>query len=332
MPAPSTSLATLRPDLAGCLMEFDAAMDRQGFIALKVLPVLEVGLAADAFGKVTLESLLRDADVKRSAGGHYTRDDWDFDDDSYATVEHGHEGPIDDNEARRYAQYFDAEAVTSARCLDVVLRAQEKRAADLLFNSTTWTGSSLTTAISTAWTSAYYATATPVTDIEAAVRKVWAGTGVWPNTLIVGKHCFRNLRLCTQVIDRIASSGAGNPTKAADITPAMLAQVFDLEQVLVAGGARNSAKEGQTASITALWSNDYAMVTRVAATNDIQEPCIGRTFHWSADGSQIGGTVETYRDEAARADIVRVRHQTHEKVLYTELGHLLTNCNGGSAA
>lgn len=331
MPYPDKSLSTLRPDLAGGFMEFDAAMDRLGFIAMKVLPVLEVALAGDSFGKITVESLLRDVDTKRSASGDYSRDDWDFTDDSFATVEHGHEGPIDDNEARRYANYFDLEQVTADRVMDVVLRAQEKRVADLIFNTSTWTGSTLTTAITTAWTKANYTTAVPVDDIEAAVRKVWTLTGQWPNTLIVGKHTFRNLRLCDQVIDRIASAGAGNPTKAADITPAMLAQVFDLDQVLVAGGARNSAIEGQTASITALWSNDDVMVAKVAKTNDLREPCIGRTFHWSADGSQIGGAVETYRDERVRGDVVRVRHQTHEKVLYKELAHLLTNANGGSA-
>ena len=67
------------------------------------------------------------------------------------------------------------------------------------------------------------------------------------------------------------------------------------------------------------------MVCRIATDSDIKSPCIGRTLHWAEDGSEIGGTVETYRDESVRGDVVRVRHQTDEKMLYTQAGHLLSN-------
>ena len=35
--------------------------------------------------------------------------------------------------------------------------------------------------------------------------------------------------------------------------------------------------------------------------------------------------IETYRDETVRADITRVRHDVQEQILYTQMGHLLTN-------
>ena len=59
MPSPSTALATLRPDLGGSFEEFDLAMDRQGFIATRVLPVLEVAKASGVFGKIPIEQLLK---------------------------------------------------------------------------------------------------------------------------------------------------------------------------------------------------------------------------------------------------------------------------------
>ena len=43
------------------------------------------------------------------------------------------------------------------------------------------------------------------------------------------------------------------------------------------------------------------------------------------EAGYIGGTVETYRDETIRGDVVRVRHDTDERIIYTELGHLLTS-------
>jgi hypothetical protein len=105
----------------------------------------------------------------------------------------------------------------------------------------------------------------------------------------------------------------------------MLAQVFDLDEVIVAGSPKNSAKEGQTVSVAEIWDDEYAMVARVARSSDMREPCIGRTFHWSEDGSSIGGTVETYRDEPVRSNIVRVRHDVDELLLITAAAQLLDN-------
>ena len=48
-------------------------------------------------------------------------------------------------------------------------------------------------------------------------------------------------------------------------------------------------------------------------------------IHWQEDGSQVDGRVETYRDETIRSDVVRVRHDVDEKVLYTEAADLLSN-------
>jgi hypothetical protein len=95
--------------------------------------------------------------------------------------------------------------------------------------------------------------------------------------------------------------------------------------VIVAGTSRKNAKEGQASSQVQIWSIEYAMVCKIATSNDMREPCIGRTFHWSQDGSSIGGSVESYREEAIRSDVIRVRHDVDEIILYPQAGHLLSN-------
>lgn len=322
MPFPSSSLSTLRPDLAGSLMEFNTAMDRQGFIALKVLPVLEVAVQAGVFGKIPLEQLLQSPETVRAPGGGYNRGNWKFGTDSFACVEHGWEEPVDDREAKMYANYFDAEMVSAERALDFVLRAQEIRAASLIFNTTTWTGASLTQAAGTVWSTS--ASATPIANVKAAALKVYGNSGLWPNAVIMNRKTFKNCIDCAEVIDRIEASGAGQAAKASDVTPQLLAQVFDVDMVLVAGSSKNTAKEGQTASLSQIWSDSYVSVARIPTSNDIREPGLGRTFHWGEDGSQIGGLVESYRDEPKRSDIIRVRNDTHEKVLMSQAAVLIT--------
>jgi len=265
---------------------------------------------------------LQQRDTKRAPGSGYARGNFTFDDSTYSCEEHGAEEPIDDREAKMYAEYFDAETVASQRAYNSVLANAEKRVADAIFNTSTWTGSALTTDVSSVpW--ATIATAKPLTNVEAAVQKVYDGSGLWPNALVINKKVFRNLRNTPEVIDRIASSGAGDRNLASDVTLQMLAQAFDLDYIIVAGGSINSAKEGQSASVGQIWSSTYAMVCRVATSSDFREPCIGRTFHWGADGSSIDGAIESYRDEVVRANIIRVRHDVDEVILYAQAGHLL---------
>lgn len=314
---PSTSLSTLRPDL-GSMFAFDLEANRLKFIAHRVLPFLQVDLAADAFGKIPLKELLKRADVKRGPKGNYNRVDWQFESDSYATAEYGLEGAVDQRNARKYQHYIDAEAATARLVLHLVMLEAEIRVRDKLFP-----GAYAVNNVTNEWDDAQ--NATPIDDVEASVRRIFAATGVWPNAIVFNKKVFRNLRLCEQITERIAATGAGDKIKPKDITVGMIAACFDLEHVIIAEGVTNTADEGQTATPGHIWSDEYAAVGRIAETADITEPCLGHTMHWSGDGSQPGGLMESYYAEETRGDVVRVRHDVDEKIKYTEMWDVLGN-------
>lgn len=320
--SPSSSLATLRPDLA-TFEEFDIIRDMEGFIGLKVFPKFTSQVQAGTFGRIPIEALLKQPETKRAPRSGYSRRDWQFTTDSFATEERGVEEPIDDREAKIYANYFDAEVIARNRGIRSIIEAHERDVAAATFNTTTYTGSSLTTAVSVQWSTP--ATATPVTDVENAVLKVWANSGIWPNALVLSKQLFRKLRFCSQIID-MAKAQNFMDVRPGSITAAQLAVVFDLEQIIVAGGSKDTAAEGQTTVVASIWDKSMAMVCKVSESNDISLPCIGRTIEWAGDGG-VDGVVETYRDETIRGEVVRVRNDRQVKRMYTEMGHLLTNCS-----
>jgi hypothetical protein len=322
MPNPSSSLATLRPDLAS-FFEFYAYQDQAGFIASRVLPVMDVAKPSGNFGRIPVEQLMSERSTQRAPGSGYARSKWTFLPDTYATVEHGAEEPVDDNEAEAYSDYFDAEMVSTARAFGAVLRNAEKRAADLLFDDTVWTGSDFELSITDEWDDS--GSCIPIDNVEFAIQKIYDNSGLWANALIVNQKVFRNLRNAEQIVERINSAGAGNASKPSDISAEMLASALGLDMVIVAGATRNSATEGQAFAPTQIWDDEYAMVCRIATSVDMREPCVGRTLHWAADGSSIGGTVESYREEQSRSEIIRVRHQVQEKLLYKEAAFLLSN-------
>src|SRR5690606_17563892 len=110
---------------------------------------------------------------------------------------------VDDRESDMYADFFDAEVVSAARAFNAVLRNAEQRVADMVFNATTWT--SHTTAVTNEWDDA--ANATPIADVEAAAQAVYAACGIWPDTLVINRKVFRNLRNCDEIVDRVKYQG-----------------------------------------------------------------------------------------------------------------------------
>lgn len=319
MPSPTTSslIANLRPDITGMFEEFDLDMNSQRMIALQVFPVFEVGLQAGPFGKITLESLLQAVNTNRGSNGGYNSTEFKFTDDSYSTKEHGLTVPVDQRNAKIYANYFSAEMVAAKLARHGVMLGMEQRVAALVFDSATFTP----TAVTDEWDDA--GNCDPITDVEAAVQRLYA-KGILANALVINWKVFRNLRNSEQIIQRITASGAGQPAKPTDITTQMLATVFDLEHIIVGGAQYNSAKEGQSGSLQPIWSNEYAAVTRVTS-GGIEDPGLGRTFHWGEDGSTIGGTMESYYDEDIRSDKIRCRMDTHEKLIYSDAIELLSN-------
>ena len=322
MSTPSTSLATLRPDLAGSFMEYDVELARLGMIAARVFPVLESRKQAGPLGKIPIEQLLRSANIRRAGGGSYPRAQFTFTKDTFSCEEYGIEEVVDDRQSAQYSEFFDAEQLAANRALLTVMVEAEKRVASAVFDTAAWTGSDLTTGVTNEWDDR--ANATPVGDVEGAIQKVFDGCGMWPNAMIMSRKVFRNLRIVDEVKDMLKYQGFVD-VRAEHITPQILASVFDIDEIIVGGAAKNTANEAAAASISTVWSGEYCMIAIVAKSNDIRVPAIGRTIHWAEDGSEVGGTMESYRDETSRADIVRVRHDVDEKRLYVEAGHLLSN-------
>lgn len=319
MPSPSSSLATLRPDIAESFVEFDVEQNQRGFVWDQLMPVFDAGAASGNFGRIPVEQLLQTRDTKRAPGSGYARGKWTFVPDSYSTQEHGAEEPVDDNEAKMFASYFNAEQISGMRARDAVISNAERRVIATLLNTSTF----LDSAVSVAWSTP--TTAVPLTDIEVAMNAIYDACGLWANTIGMSYKTFRLLRNCDQIIDRINSAGAGSATKASDVTVAQLAAVFDVPKIVVAGASQNAAAEGQPADFGQMWDPTKVWVGVTADGPDFRKPCVGRTFHWSEDGSQVAGTVESYRDESVRSDIIRVRHQVAEKILYPEAGYILTS-------
>jgi hypothetical protein len=319
MPSPSSSLATQRPDLEASFWEYDLEASQRDFIGHKLFPVLPVSNQAGNFGRMQIDQMLQRKNTRRAPGANYARGDFKFAPDKFATQENGWEEPVDDREAAAYANYFDAEQVATIRAYDTVIRNQEQRIAGLVMNTATFPNAP----VSTVWTNG--ASATPLDDFQTARQVFRAQCGYWPNVAVLDCTTFGYLTRCQQIIDQIKFSGKDDP-KTKNIGADMIAALFNLEELLVPEAAENAADEGQTVSFASIWNPNYCLLARRDMSMDFRRMCIGRIFAWK-DGGGDKPIIETYRDETRRGDVVRVRMDTDEHMLYGNAGYLLTGVN-----
>ena len=320
MGAPSQTLASLRPDIAESMEEFDLAADREGFVGLEILPIKSVAKASGNFGRIPVNKLLKHPETARAPGTGFGRGRFRFEPDTYTTEEHGWEEAVDNQEAEIYSDYFDSELVAAGICLDVVLRAQEQRIYDAVLNTTVFTGD-LTSALGTPWSTT---SSDPITDMKNKRQAVWAKCGLWPDTLVINEFTFQNLQMNEAIIDRITSNGAGQAAKPSDITAAMLAMLFNLKQVLVSRATKNAANQEQTADFDPMWPTAKALLFRKHAAPSFKLPGLGRTIAWQELGPDQPA-YESYDEVQIDGRVIRYRHRVGEKLLLPECAHVITN-------
>jgi hypothetical protein len=327
MPTPKTGTTKYRPDLGAAIREFREG-PQLAFIGLEVMPIFRTAKNSSTFPVIPKEALLKIEDTDRAPRGAYPRGDWEYERGYYTTTEKGWEEPVDDVEAELFGQEAprQAELVASERAWNIIMRSQEKRIADKIFNSTNFTAHG----VGTEWDKYSAASADPVSDVKDGIVAFKNQCGMAPDTLIINFETYHDIPRCAKVQDLLKYTYPG--IDIPNMTSPILATLFGVPRVLVAGSIYDSAGKGQDATIADLWSSEYAMLCITAAGQDITAPCIGRTFLWTED-SPTNPIVETYREEQTRSDIIRVRHYVGEQLIksFNEAGAAVSNISAACA-
>ena len=116
----------------------------------------------------------------------------------------------------------------------------------------------------------------PFTDIATQQTYILQNTGFLPNKLVLSWSVYQALRKHPLIIDRIKYTSA---TFAGTITPKLLAEAFDIEEVVVSKAVYNTAGENLTASMSFV-NSKTALLCYVAAAPGLMVPSAGYTFGW----------------------------------------------------
>lgn len=315
---PTSSTTIQRPDLGQMAYEYALEASQQKFIGIKALPLFPVAEKSADYPVIPLEALLKLPDVSRAPKAGYTRDDFEFETGTYSCQEYGFESPLDEVERKMYAYLFDAEKVAALRATDMILRWQELRVKNLLFNTDNFTAH----AVTNEWDDA--SNATPRSDVKTGVDTIRNATGVEPNTLIISRSVFDNVMVSAEIKDYIQYTQA-HLTLGFEAQKNLLAQYFGLKQILVGEAVYDAGKKGKATSTSSIWGTEYGLICKIAEQGwNPKEPCVGRSMIWTAD-SPSNIVVEQYREEQTRSDIYRARHHVDEVLVFKAAGYLLSN-------
>lgn len=316
----------------------------ENFIAGRVFPQIPVSKQADAYftyerGEFNRDEMTERAPGTESAGGSYDIGDetyyarvYGFHKDIPDQVRANADGPIAlDREATEYvthkglikrealwvSRYFTA-SVPGAIWTFVaegVTSGNETAAASFDPTDATDTNNKVLD-----WDDA---SSTPIENIRQAKRFVLESTGFEPNTLTLGKAVYDALVDHPDIVGRIDRGQTAGAARANLVT---LADLFEVDQVLVAKAIQNTAKKGQ-ASAHSFIAGSHALLSYAPATPGLMTPSAGYTFNWTGliAGGENGLQISRFRIDTIKSDRVEIEMSFDQKLIATDLGYMFKN-------
>jgi len=303
----STSVI-VRPDLNAQVSEYMAAKAAGRFLAPRVAPLFRSATATGQYPIFRRAAFKKMADLKRNPNGSYNAIKGFFGQGTFACEDNGLEYPLDDALRRKYATLFDAEAAGSQILAQQILLGWEYRVAQLFSG-----GGFTNTNVATAWTTTD--TAVPLDDLQTGIDTLCDKWGALPGdlSLIIPRADFVQLNRTAQVIDKAQYTYPG--VQPANLSAAAIAGMLGLKEVLVAQSVYDSTEEGVAESNAMCWTAGVMYLTVCADEDDpLEMPSAARTILWAEDSSELP-TMESYRSDDRRSDIVRARANTDEILL-----------------
>jgi len=159
----------------------------------------------------------------------------------------------------------------------------------------------------------------PIGDIEAAKALVLEGCGAEPNVMALGHKVYIALKVHPKIKEHFAYNGrpAGVPVK---VTPQMLADLFDFEEVFDAQGQWDTAAEAATGVFNFIWGNNAVLSVRPAAIG------IKTLAHYAIIRLRGYRLTEQWYQQPESSTFVRVRDHYIPNLISNVAGFVFTNC------
>lgn len=123
----------------------------------------------------------------------------------------------------------------------------------------------------------------PITFIDEEKSKMHEETGRTPNRLALGANVFTALKAHPAILERVKYSGS--TPQPAKVTENVLAQLFEVEKIVVLKSIYNKAEQGAEADMGYIGDPDAFLLAYATDSPSVEEPSAGYIFTWDMLGN-----------------------------------------------
>lgn len=160
--------------------------------------------------------------------------------------------------------------------------------------------------------------ANPLLNIWTAMDNVADSTGHRVNRLTFGEQAWREFRRNANVRNLILGrDGSGLVTRQ------QVANLFEVEEVLVGGAYKNTGNEAQAETLSQIWSENV-LISYSPRAPSMDEPAFGYTFNWQVPEVPAMQVERHPYDSRRKSEELEVGYYSDERIVGASYGFLLT--------
>lgn len=197
---------------------------------------------------------------------------------------------------------------------DLLLLKREVRAAALVLGAGSYAAANKNTALAGATLWSAFATSNPINDIITGLDTCL----MRPNVAVMGNQVASVLRRHPAIL----KAYNGNAGDTGIVPLQFIADLFDLEEVLVGQGWVNTAKKGQAVNLQRVWGKSLALIYRNKLANTQRGATFGLTAQY---GQRIAGSEYDKNIGMRGGQTVRVGESVKELLMANDLGYLIAD-------
>jgi hypothetical protein len=224
---------------SAALTNLSIGYKNQNFIADRVFPNVPVAKESDYYYKFLKGAWFRDEARAKGPGADAARGHYPLTAELYKCIKYAFAHPVPIEHINNADAALDPWRTAIEFTVNKILLHKEKKCSDLVMTAANWTSSEDANA---GWVATVDGTGnTFIEDMLAAKETIRKLIGAYPNVMIMDSKTFNNCKREYTVLERIKYTGTqGRP---ADVTVQTLAQLFELDQVLIGTALYSDAEE-----------------------------------------------------------------------------------------
>lgn len=297
--------------------------DASGFVALRAMPNLPVANKSDQYWIFNRADFFRDEAQEVSDGVEAPGGGFRLSQDSYLAKVYKWKKDITDQQRANADSQVDLENSSTQYVSHKLMLKREALFLARFFAAGVWTGDY--TGVNAGPAASQFlrwnvANSTPIKDLRAGIERVQGRSGFRPNRLLLSRQVWNVIEDHDDFLSRV--NGGATTSQPAQVMRRLLAELLELDEVLVSEGVVNTAKEGATEATSFMAGKHALLYYAPSAVSGDGTPSAGVQFSWTGlTGSTPSGyRIKRFRMENIEADRIEGQMAFDYKVTGAELG------------